>query len=161
MAKMRQISKKELLPLIKSLYRMSRFLETATDCYSIEYATISEHHRVGVLFEFIAGDEDGNEIDLQLWNLEGNPVQYGVGEKRSKFIKDWLDFGVRGDAQFLLPLYKEVINQLYLLKLPVSSISWDVLGGSRGILDKFEIRKNQNKPGEYNLIIGVKTPEGE
>lgn len=161
MAKIRQISKKELLPLIKSLYRMSRFLETATDCYSIEYATISEHPRVGVLFEFIAGDEDGNEINLQLWNLESGSVSYGVGEKRSKFIKDWLDFGVRGDSQFLLPLYKEVIAQLTLLQLPVSSISWDVLAGSRGILDKPEIIKNQNKPGEYDLVIGVKTPEGE
>ena len=98
---------------------------------------------------------------MQLWDLETGSVKYGVGEKRSKFIKDWLDFGVRGDSQFLLPLYKEVINQLTLLKLPVSSISWDVLGGSRGILDKFEIRKNQNKPGEYDLVIGVKTPEGE
>lgn len=161
MANIRQITKKELVPLIKSLNRFSKFLETATDTYTFEWATIREHPKVGVLLEFVAGDEDGNEVDLQIWNLSPTTINYGVGEKRSRYIKDWIDFGVKGDSAYLYPLYAEIIKQLTLLKVPVGRISWDVLGACRGVLDKPEIHKSTNKVGEFDLVIGVKTPEGE
>ena len=155
-----QISKKQLAPLAKSLQKLSLFFEKCSDDFAIEDCTIEDHQRVGTLFRLTAGDADGNEVELQIWNLSQNSIKYGVG-KSSKHTDDWIDFGIRGDQNIIYPIYMEVVKQMIALPFAINSLSWDVLASCRGGINDIAISKAKGKKDEYDVKFFVKTLEEE
>ena len=152
-----QINKKQLAPLVKALQKLSLFFEKCSDDFAIEYCAIEDHPKVGTLFRLTAGDEDGNEVELQIWNLSATNIKYGVG-KPSKHTDDWVDFGIRGDQNIIFPIYMEVVKQMIALPFPINKLEWDVLASCRGGLNDFNISKARGKD-EYNVKFTVKTTE--
>lgn len=152
-----QISKKQLAPLVKALQKLSLFFEQCSDDFVIEYCVIEDHPKVGTLFRLTAGDEDGNEVELQIWNLSATNIQYGVG-KPSKHTDAWVVFGIRGDQNIIFPIYMEVVKQMIALPFPINKLEWNVLASRRGCLNDFGISKARGKD-EYNVKFTVKAPE--
>lgn len=155
-----QISKKQLAPLVKALQKLSLFFEQCSDDFAIEYCVIEDHPKVGTLFRLTAGDADGNEVELQIWNLSPNSIKYGVG-KASKHTDDWIDFGIRGDQNIIYPIYMEVVKQMIALPFAINSLSWDVLASCRGGINDIAISKAKGKKDEYDVKFFVKTLEEE
>lgn len=158
--KVLQLNKKQLAPLAKSLQKLSLFFEKCSDDFAIEDCTIEDHQRVGTLFRLTAGDADGNEVELQIWNLSPNSIKYGVG-KASKHTDDWVDFGIRGDQNIIYPIYMEVVKQMIALPFAINSLSWDVLASYRGGINDIAISKAKGKKDEYDVKFFVKTLEEE
>lgn len=158
--KVLQLNKKQLAPLAKSLQKLSLFFEKCSDDFAIEDCTIEDHQRVGTLFRLTAGDADGNEVELQIWNLSPNSIKYGVG-KASKHADDWIDFGIRGDQNIIYPIYMEVVKQMIALPFAINSLSWDVLASCRGGINDIAITKAKGKKDEYDVKFFVKTLEEE
>lgn len=158
--KVLQLNKKQLAPLAKSLQKLSLFFEKCSDDFAIEDCTIEDHPRVGTLFRLTAGDIDGNEVELQIWNLSPNSIKYGVG-KASKHTDDWIDFGIRGDQNIIYPIYMEVVKQMIALPFAINSLSWDVLASCRGGINDIVISKAKGKKDEYDVKFFVKTLEEE
>lgn len=158
--KVLQLNKKQLAPLAKSLQKLSLFFEKCSDDFAIEDCTIEDHPRVGTLFRLTAGDADGNEVELQIWNLSPNSIKYGVG-KASKHTDDWIDFGIRGDQNIIYPIYMEVVKQMIALPFAINSLSWDVLASCRGGINDIAISKSKGKKDEYDVKFFVKTLEEE
>jgi len=158
--KVYKLNKKQLAPLAKSLQKLSLFFEKCSDDFAIEDCTIEDHQRVGTLFRLTAGDADGNEVELQIWNLSPNSIKYGVG-KASKHTDDWIDFGIRGDQNIIYPIYMEVVKQMIALPFAINSLSWDVLASCRGGINDIAISKAKGKKDEYDVKFFVKTLEEE
>lgn len=158
--KVLQLNKKQLAPLAKSLQKLSLFFEKCSDDFAIEACIIEDHPRVGELFRLKAGDIDGNEVELQIWNLSATTITYGVGTS-SKHTDDWMDFGIRGDQNIIFPIYMEVVKQMIALPFAINSLEWDVLASCRGGINDISISKAKGKQNEYNVKFSVKTLEEE
>lgn len=158
--KVLQLNKKQLAPLAKSLQKLSLFFEKCSDDFAIEACIIEDHLRVGTLFRLKAGDIDGNEVELQIWNLSATTITYGVGTS-SKHTDDWIDFGIRGDQNIIFPIYMEVVKQMIALPFAINSLEWDVLASCRGGINDISISKAKGKQNEYNVKFSVKTLEEE
>lgn len=158
--KVLQLNKKQLAPLAKSLQKLSLFFERCSDDFAIESCTIEDHTRVNTLFRLTAGDPDGNEVELQIWNLTPTTIQYGVG-KASKHTDDWIDFGIRGDQNIIYPIYMEVVKQMIALPFAINSLTWDVLASCRGGINDIKISKAKGKKDEYDVEFFVKSLEEE